>query len=115
VAPTPATGSSPATAQSRYTPVASTGLCTSQHTIWAQCLGVTCTVSADGKSAICPCAKTTASQSGGGPYVIVTTDATYHNQCTNETVYSSATYDVEVKDISEALHFPKPSILWSQP
>jgi hypothetical protein len=115
IAPTKATDQSPATAQSRYTPVPSTGLCASQNTIWAQCLGVTCTVSADGKSAICPCTKTTASQSGGGPYVIVTTDSGYNNQCTNGTVYSSATYNVEVKAISDALGFKMPSILWPQP
>ena len=115
VAPTQATGQSPATMQSRYTPVLSTGLCASQNTIWAQCLGVTCMVSADGKSAICPCTKTTTSQSGGGPYVIVTTNASYKNQCTNGTVYSSATYNAEVKAISDALSFKMAAILWPQP
>jgi hypothetical protein len=52
--------------------------------------------------------------SGNGPYVIVTTSSSYQGQCTDGTIYSSATYDAQVKDISQALGFTKPTVLWSQ-
>jgi hypothetical protein len=47
-------------------------------------------------------------------YVIVTTNSSYQGQCTDGTIYSSATYDAQVKDISQALGFTKPTVLWSQ-
>ena len=99
--------------QSRYSPVNYVGLCPSQKLPWAQCLGVTCTVSADGKHASCPCSKTDAAQSGGGSYVIVLPDRQkYAGQCNNGVIYSSATYGSEVKDISQALNFDQPQVAW---
>jgi hypothetical protein len=113
IAPTVVTATSPATAQSHYSPVRTTGLCSNQTTTWAQCLGVVCTVSADGKHASCPCTPTSAAASGGGSYVIVTKDPVYRGQCKSTILYSSATYDADVEQISKALDFKKPHVLWS--
>jgi hypothetical protein len=51
--------------------------------------------------------------SGGGPYVIVTKDPVYRSQCESTTLYSSATYDADVEQISKALGFEKPDVLWT--
>jgi hypothetical protein len=115
--PTAAADGKPGTAQSRYSPVAQTGLCNNDDRVWAQCLGVVCTVAADGKTASCPCTSATSANSGGGPYVIVIPeggDTKYHGQCTDKTIYSSATFESDVKEISEALGFAKPKVLWNE-
>ncbi|MGO1074463.1 hypothetical protein [Inquilinus sp. CA228] len=96
----------PQMVQSRYSPVAATGLCGNPATTWAQCLGVTCMIQADG-SALCPC-----TEAKGAPYVIVTDDPVYRGQCTDGKIYSSATFTGDVEQISKALDFPKPKVLW---
>jgi hypothetical protein len=113
VAPTPP-GHMPMYAQSRYSPVNSLGLCTNTKRTWAQCMGAKCTVSADGKTASCPCTAATSESSGGGDYVIVTSDPQYHGQCTDDVIYSSATYMGQLVALSKALNFPIPDKpLWT--
>ncbi len=113
IAPTNRSPTGSGTAQSRYSPVKETGLCAGPDRPWAQCLGVVCQVSLDGKIAACPCSKTDAQQSGGGPYVIVTQSA-YQGQCSDGVTYSSATYLGDVMPISQALGFPLPKVIWNR-